>query len=173
MINRIEQANRPAAFRPEAFAEPDGLYGPVYSWLWNAPLDGDTVCRQLDDMAEAGIRAVYVIPEPPEFRPATMVTTMTPPYLSPAFFGLIRLAVCHARALGMQMWIYDEGGWPSGGACGQLTKARGRIWCPLCWTAGPSRCRPGRPTPPAAARWQPIGAMTGSGRGSFSRRKRN
>ena len=31
MINRIEQANRPAAFRPEAFAEPDGLYGPVYS----------------------------------------------------------------------------------------------------------------------------------------------
>lgn len=124
MRNRIEQANRPAAFRPEAFAEPDGLYGPVYSWLWNAPLDGDTVCRQLDDMAEAGIRAVYVIPEPPEFRPATMVTTMTPPYLSPAFFGLIRLAVCHARALGMQMWIYDEGGWPSGGACGQLTKAR-------------------------------------------------
>ena len=109
-------------FSPEAFRHPDPFFGPVYSWIWNAPLEEDTIRAQIDEMAEAGIRAFYIIPEPPEFRPQTMITTMTPAYLSPAFFRLVRLAVSYGGSKGMIAWLYDEAGWPSGSACGQLVK---------------------------------------------------
>jgi len=116
--------NTPRNFSLEAFLEPEAFYGPVYSWVWNAPLDEQTIRSQIDEMTQAGIQAFYIIPEPPEFRPETMITTMSPPYLSPEFFRLIRLAVEYGRQKGMLVWIYDEGGWPSGNACGQLVKRR-------------------------------------------------
>lgn len=114
----------PQNFSSENFAAPDGFYGPVYSWVWNAPVDEETVRRQIDEMTEAGIRAFYIIPEPPEFRPETMITTLSPAYLSPEYFQYIRLAVEYGQEKGMYVWLYDEGGWPSGNACGLLVKRR-------------------------------------------------
>ncbi len=114
----------PRKFSAGEFAQPDAFYGPVYSWVWNAPVTEAGIREQIDEMARAGIRSFYVIPEPPEFRPTSMITTMTPEYLSPTFFERIRLAVEYGREQGMTVWIYDEGGWPSGSACGQVTKLR-------------------------------------------------
>ena len=116
--------SEPRKFSPAEFSTPDAFYGPVYSWVWNAPLDEQTIRKQIDEMTLAGIRVFYIIPEPPEFRPETMITTMSPYYLSPDYFKLVRLAVEYGREKGMLVWIYDEGGWPSGNACGQLVKRR-------------------------------------------------
>ena len=124
MENWNSYLTEPRKFSPADFAVPDPFYGPVYSWVWNAPVDEQIIHKQIDEMTQAGIRVFYIIPEPPEFRPETMITTMSPAYLSPEFFRLVRLAVEYGREKGMTVWIYDEGGWPSGNACGQLVLRR-------------------------------------------------
>lgn len=73
-------------------------------------------------MYEADIRGVCIIPIPPEFRPDSMVTELAPAYLSDEFMEFMRLTADHAASKGMVMWLYDEGGWPSGGAGGLVAK---------------------------------------------------
>ena len=52
-----------------------------------------------------------------------MPALLEPDYLTPPYFEEYRYAVKRAKEKGMLMWLYDEGGWPSGGACGKvLTK---------------------------------------------------
>ncbi len=74
-------------------------------------------------MQNLGIRAFYILPEPKNFRPDSMPTNLTPDYLSDEFFELCKYAIKQAKARGMNCWIYDEGGWPSGSACGKVTEA--------------------------------------------------
>ncbi len=95
---------------------------PIYSWIWNSEITRELIKTQIDEMYDAGMRALYILPEPKEFRPSSMRTYMTPEYLSEEFFSLVRYAVDYAASKGMGMWLYDEGGWPSGGACGQVIK---------------------------------------------------
>lgn len=122
MKGQMKRITEPKEFSAEEFRQPEAFYGPIYSWVWNAPLDEQTIYAQIDEMASAGILSFYIIPEPPEFRPEMMITTMTPEYLSREFFQYIRKAVSYAEDKGMVVWIYDEGGWPSGMACGQVIK---------------------------------------------------
>ncbi len=107
-------------FSPEDFRLPPAFCGPVYSWVWNNEMDEAAIRREIGEMREMGICAAYIIPEPPEFRPGVMDTPMTPPYLSDEFFAMVRYAVEYAASQGMTMWLYDEGGWPSGTACGKV-----------------------------------------------------
>lgn len=109
-------------FIKEVFENPASAYFPVYSWVWNSPMTVKTVENEIDEMAEQGIRAFYIIPEPPEFRKGYMETKMSPPYLSEEFFSLVRYAIEYASKKGMVTWLYDEGGWPSGSACGKVTE---------------------------------------------------
>ena len=44
-------------------------------------------------------------------------------YLSPEYFKRYRLAMDEAKRLGMKGWLYDEGGWPSGGATGRVVQS--------------------------------------------------
>lgn len=106
----------------DAFRDPPAELSPTYIWIWNAPLNYMTIRRQLDQMREADIRSIYILPEPPEFRPRRMVTTLQPPYLSADFMAYVRYAVDYAKSLGMALWLYDEGGFPSGMACGQVIR---------------------------------------------------
>ena len=46
-----------------------------------------------------------------------------PDYLSDGYFAAFSNVVDRAAELGMNVWLYDEGGWPSGGACGQIAAA--------------------------------------------------
>jgi len=109
-------------FTPECFIEPDAVYWPGYFWLWNGPLVPDELLRQLRDMYAHGARSVCTLPMPHEFRPDSTNNRMDVPYLSAAFFDRIACVVEEAARLGMHFWLYDEGGWPSGEACGQVTK---------------------------------------------------
>lgn len=114
--------NRLSSFSPEVFKSPGAEYHPTYAWVWNTDITKEGIDRQLADFLEAGIHSLYVIPFPKEFRPTIMKTDLTPPYLSEEFFDLISYALHKGADMGMVLWIYDEGGWPSGGACGHTLK---------------------------------------------------
>lgn len=107
-------------FQISEFAQPDIRHAPVYSWVWNGKCSQEETVRQLEEMQRLGIKAFYIIPEPKTFRPTTMPTELEPDYLTPPYFAQYQFAMETARQMGMQCWIYDEGGWPSGGACGKV-----------------------------------------------------
>ncbi len=110
-------------FSKEDFAAPGDAYVPVYTWTWNAPVTKEETDKQLLEMQRLGIKCVYALPEPKSFRPISMPTQMEPDYLTEPYFEAFQYAVKKAAELGMTCWLYDEGGWPSGGACGKvLTK---------------------------------------------------
>ena len=106
------------------FISPDVLCAPVYIWVWNDVCTREIIDTQLAEMQNLGIRAFYILPEPKEFRPDSMPTNLEPDYLSAEYFELCAYAFDKAKELGMLCWIYDEGGWPSGSACGKVIKDR-------------------------------------------------
>ena len=104
------------------FKEPPADNRVVYSWNWNAPISRQGIDERLDGFVKAGIKGLYILPLPIDFRPERLRTFMHPEYLSEEFFELVRYAHDGARARGITVWIYDEGGWPSGGACGNTVR---------------------------------------------------
>ncbi len=112
----------PAAFDVNQFRDPEAVLWPGYFWLWNAPLDPDTLRAQLRDMTAHGARSVCMLPMPHGFRPDSTNNSLDPDYLTPEYFDRVRLAVEEAARLGMNWWLYDEGGWPSGQALGKVVE---------------------------------------------------
>ena len=110
-------------FDINSFLSPEVSCAPVYVWVWNDVCSKEIIDSQLNEMQNLGIRAFYILPEPKDFRPGSMPTNLTPDYLTDEFFELCEYAIKQGNALGMNCWIYDEGGWPSGSACGKVTKA--------------------------------------------------
>ncbi len=107
-------------FTKNEFLSPEMCYSPVYSWVWNAPVTNKETDRQLDEFERLGIKAFYIIPEPKTFRPDCMPTMLEPDYLTEPYYEAYAYALKSAFSRGMIAWIYDEGGWPSGGACGRV-----------------------------------------------------
>ncbi len=105
-----------------SFREPSKENHIVYGWIWNSHITRESVDRQLTEYAACGIRGIYILPEPADFRPEQMRTFLFPEYLSEDFFEMVEYAIQKAKALGMECWLYDEGGWPSGGACGNTVR---------------------------------------------------
>ena len=115
-------------FCQNIFSNPPKENNLIYTWIWNEPVNTEIINNQLEEFAKAGIKGIYILPMPKEFRPTTMKTSMTPEYLSDEFFGCVKHALEKGSELDMELWLYDEAGWPSGGACGktvsQMPKAR-------------------------------------------------
>ncbi len=109
-------------FNINSFLTPDVSCAPVYVWVWNDVCTEEIIDAQIEEMQNLGIRAFYILPEPKDFRPDSMPTNLTPNYLTEEFFELCAYAIKKGKALNMKCWIYDEGGWPSGSACGKVTK---------------------------------------------------
>ena len=109
-------------FNLNSFMSPDVSYAPVYIWVWNDICTREIIDEQLAEMQRLGIRAFYILPEPKDFRSDSMPTNLSPDYLSEEFFELCAYAIDKGTSQGMNCWIYDEGGWPSGGACGKVVK---------------------------------------------------
>ena len=118
-----------ADYSPEKFRNPANIHSPAYFWMWNDRLDANRLNAQLDDMFAHGMRSICIHPFPKAFRPGKFDSGMEPDYLSPGYFAIFSNVVDHAATLGMNVWLYDEGGWPSGGACGQVaaSDAAGRF----------------------------------------------
>jgi hypothetical protein len=95
----------------------DPVFSPAFFWMWNAPLDAETLGAQLEDMQRHGMRNVCIHPFPKGFRD-WFPTEMEPGYLTDGYLDAFAKVVRRAGELGMHAYLYDEGGWPSGGACG-------------------------------------------------------
>ena len=92
---------------PAEFKSPADRYRPKPLWFWN----NTTVTRkgidtQLKALKEqAGYGGVSILPFGAKFGPK---------YLSPEYFDLYEYTAEKAEALGMQLSLYDEYGFPSG-----------------------------------------------------------
>ena len=114
-------------FSMAAFQKADTPFQPAYAWIWNDQIESAELRRRLDGLRRAGIRTVYVLPEPKNFRPERIRTFLEPDYLTDEFMRLVREAAEYALSIGMNVWMYDEGGWPSGGACGRTVEKHPRM----------------------------------------------
>ena len=115
--------NREIPFQDDLFLNGDDVFAPVICWEWFRAPTPEEIRDQLDAAKEAGFGTVYVLPMPKEFRPYTMVSELEG-YLGDAFFAQVRDALSYAAEIGLHLWLYDEGGWPSGAACGKVTGER-------------------------------------------------
>ena len=107
-----------------AFASPADEFRPVIFWVWNSLLDDNRIRAQLEDIKSRGFGGVVIHPMGEAFRLGDFIRGMSPPYLSDEYFGLVATAVRRAAALGLSVWLYDEGGWPSGSAQGEVVEGR-------------------------------------------------
>lgn len=82
-------------------------------WAINAALDEGRMFRQLGDMAREGFDGVVFHPR---FYPNR------PGYLGAEFLAILSRVILEARRLGLEFWIYDENGWPSGTVGGALLR---------------------------------------------------
>ena len=106
-------------FSKRQFLNPPAERTPAYFWCINAEMKPRELIAQLHEMYRNGARSVCLHPLPPEFRPG-LSTTMSPPYLSEEYHRIIAVLVDECARIGMNYYLYDEGGWPSGSACGKV-----------------------------------------------------
>lgn len=110
-------------FTIKGFQYPQPFYWPAYFWLWNDSMTVAVLLKQLQDMHGHKALSLCPLPEPKEFRYESMHTLMEPGYLTKEYFKLYQAVASKARQLNMDIWLYDEGGWPSGSACGRVTRS--------------------------------------------------
>ncbi len=79
-------------------------------WSWNDKLDKDKLIAQIDWMKENGIGGFFMHAR------SGLITE----YLSEEWMKCVEACAEHAEKLGMDAWIYDENGWPSGFVGGKL-----------------------------------------------------
>ena len=111
-------------FDVDALADPDAFHWPGYFWLWNDVLEREALFRQLRDMDSVGAKNIWILPVPADFRPNSMKTNLQPEYLSEEYLAILDDLVVEMQRRGMKLWLYDEGGWPSGGNCGRIVRER-------------------------------------------------
>lgn len=97
---------------PLTFKAPPAVYRSVVFWSWNAQLSQDRLKDQIHRMKSAGIGGFFM-----HAREGIKTS-----YLGTEWFGMIRTCVDEAAKLGMYAWIYDELGWPSGYAGGEVPR---------------------------------------------------
>lgn len=120
----------------EILADPPAEFRPAMFWLLNGKLTPDRIREQIRDMRERGCGGFFLHPMGEKFRLGDFIEGIDPPYLSDGFFEMIRVAVEEADAQGMYAWLYDEGGWPSGSAQGQVIEGHPEFRATVLTVAG-------------------------------------
>ena len=82
-------------------------------WSINDGVRTEALCRQMLEMKQHGIEGVVYHPR---FYPGG------PDYMSAEFIRVTGEVILYAKSIGMEFWIYDENGWPSGAADGQVLR---------------------------------------------------
>jgi len=89
-------------------------------WSINDKLDILKLEKQLAEIKNAGFIGVIFHPR---YYPNL------PVYLSTEYMNIVSELILYARLLGMEFWIYDENGWPSGTASGEVLKLHPELQC--------------------------------------------
>ena len=87
-------------------------YQPVPFWSWNDRLKSDHLQQQIRDMNDVGMGGFFMHAR----------GGLETEYMSEEWFEAVQASVDEAKRLGMNAWCYDENGWPSGFAGGELLK---------------------------------------------------
>ena len=103
-------------------AHPPAGFWPFYSWWWNDQITAAGIREQIGKFIQKGIKNIYIIATPADYRPNQRPTPLQPDYGTPDYFVLYQFAVACAREQGMQVWCYDEPGFPSGSADGRVVR---------------------------------------------------
>lgn len=82
-------------------------------WSINDGVKTKPLCEQMLQMKEHGIEGVVFHPR---FYPGG------PDYMTSEFIKTVGEVILYAKSIDMEFWIYDENGWPSGAADGQVLK---------------------------------------------------
>ncbi len=85
-------------------------YQSIPFWSWNDRLKPKVLVEQIDWMKETGIGGFFMHAR----------GGLRTPYMSEEWMQCVDACVEAAKERGMQAWIYDENGWPSGFAGGKL-----------------------------------------------------
>ena len=101
------------------FFDPPAIYGPGYFWLLNEKMDAECMRKAVAEQAQKGVKIIYPHPMPVNFR-AYACSTMSPDYLTEEYFDCYRAMLEECKARNIHLCLYDEGGFPSGGACGRV-----------------------------------------------------
>ena len=87
-------------------------YTSIPFWSWNNELDIPELLSQIQEFKAVGIDGFIMHAR----------TGLKTKYLSEKWFECIKACLGEAKRLGMQAWVYDENGWPSGFVEGRLLK---------------------------------------------------
>lgn len=87
-------------------------YGSIPFWSWNDKLDPEELRRQIRKMHELKMKGFFMHAR----------GGLETPYLGDDWYKCIAACAGEAADLGMEAWLYDENGWPSGFAGGALLK---------------------------------------------------
>ncbi len=94
----------------DSLQNPPADYRSVPLWSWNDRLEKEELERQIEEMHAAGIGGFFMHAR------GGLLT----PYMSEEWMEAIRISIAKSQELGMNAWFYDENGWPSGFADGQV-----------------------------------------------------
>ncbi len=92
------------------FTDNDNICRPIPFWSFNEKLDRAETARQVRLMKEAGQGGFFIHAR----------GGLETPYMGEEWFENVETAVSEAEKCGMEPWIYDENGWPSGFADGAV-----------------------------------------------------
>lgn len=87
-------------------------YGSIPFWSWNDKLEEKRLKEQIQDMHDIKMNGYFMHAR----------FGLETEYMSDEWFDAIRVGVEEGKKLNMQAWSYDENGWPSGFAGGELLK---------------------------------------------------
>ncbi len=90
----------------------DKTHAGIPLWSWNDKLEEGELRRQIRNMKEMGLRGFFMHAR----------GGLETAYMSKDWFDCVRACIDEAKKLGMEAWAYDENGWPSGFAGGELLK---------------------------------------------------
>lgn len=90
--------------QPLELAAPPADYRPIPFWSWNEKLEPEVLREQIRQMHDAGIGGFFM-----HARGGLQTA-----YLSPEWMSCVEACIDEADKLGMNAWLYDENGWPSG-----------------------------------------------------------
>lgn len=93
------------------FRSPPRAYRSIPFWSWNDRLDPDELRRQIGEMKKAGLGGFFMHAR----------GGLETDYLRDPWFDCIRVGLEEAKKQGLEAWVYDEEGWPSGFAGGLVT----------------------------------------------------
>ena len=98
----------------EIFANPPNAYRPIPFWFWNSKIRKDQIEAQIRGFAKKGLGGFFIHAR----------VGLETEYLSREWIDCIRHAVDIASDLGLEVWLYDENGFPSGIGDLKVSKVR-------------------------------------------------